>query len=108
MNSSYTWSNFSNEFTNGIFFGVKDNYSTPGTGVKRLIPDYLNTNLGGYFISTLNLNEDLNFGFGLRYEYSSSDVYKYYRNLRWENESYQDRLGEFVINEVLSQEMGYF
>ena len=105
VNSSYTWSNFSNEFTNGIFFGVKDNYSTPGTGVKRLIPDYLNTNLGGYFISTLNLNEDLNFGFGLRYEYSSSDVYKYYRNSRWENESYQDRLGEFVINEVLSQKL---
>ena len=105
VNSSYTWSNFSNEFINGIFFEVKDNYSTPGTGVKRLIPDYLNTNLGGYFISTLNLNEGLNFGFGLRYEYSSSDVYKYYRNSRWENENYQDRLGKYVIKEVLSQKL---
>jgi iron complex outermembrane receptor protein len=105
VNSSYTWSNFSNEFINGIFFEVKDNYSTPGTGVKRLIPDYLNTNLGGYFISTLNLNEGLNFGFGLRYEYSSSDVYKYYRNSRWENKNYQDRLGKYVIKEVLSQKL---
>ena len=105
VNSSYTWSNFSNEFINGIFFEVQDNYSTPGTGVKRLIPDYLNTNLGGYFISTLNLNNELNFGFGLRYEYCSNDVYKYYRNSRWENENYQDRLGKYVIKEVLSQKL---
>ena len=105
VNSSYTWSNFSNEFINGIFFEVQDNYSTPGTGVKRLIPDYLNTKFGGYFISTLNLNNGLNFGFGLRYEYRSNDVYKYYRNSRWENENYQDRLGKYVIKEVLSQKL---
>ena len=105
VNSSYTWSNFSNEFINGIFFEVQDNYSTPGTGVKRLIPDYLNTNLGGYFISTLNLNKGFNFGFGLRYEYRSNDVYKYYRNSRWENKNYQDRLGKYVIKEVLSQKL---
>ena len=105
LNSNYTWSNFSNEFINGIFFEVQDNFSTPGTGVKRLIPDYLNTNLGGYFIFISNLNKRLNFSFGLRYEYHSNDVYKYYRNSRWENENYQDRLGKYVINEILSQKL---
>ena len=105
VNSSYTWSKFSNEFINGIFFEVQDNYSTPGTGVKRLIPDYLKTSLGGYFIFKLNLNKKLNFGFGIRYEYGSNDVYKYYNNSRWENENYQDRLGKYVIKEVLSQKL---
>jgi iron complex outermembrane receptor protein len=105
VNSSYTWSNFYNEFINGIFFEVQDNYSTPGTGVKRLIPDYLNTNIGGYFISKLNLNNGFKFGFGLRYEYHSNDVYKYYRNSRWENKNYQDRLEKYVIKEVLSQKL---
>ena len=105
VNSNYTWSNFSSEFVNGIYFEVQDNYSTPGTGVKRLIPDYLNTKLGGYFVSTFKLNKGLNFDFGLRYQYSSNDVYKYYRNSRWENENYQDLLGEYVINEVLSQKL---
>ena len=105
INSNYTWSNFSSEFVKGIYFEVQDNYSTPGTGVKRLIPDYLNTKFGSYFVSTFDLNKGLNFDFGLRYQYSSNDVYKYYRNSRWENENYQDLLGEYVIKEVLSQKL---
>ena len=105
INSNYTWSNLFSEFTNGIFFDLQDNYSTPGTGVKRLIPDYLNTKFGGYFISKFKLNEGLNIGFGFRYEHSNNDVYKYYRNSRWENENYEERLGKYVINEVLSQKL---
>ena len=105
VNSNFTWSNFSSEFVNGIFFEVQDNYSTPGTGVKRLIPDYLNTKLGGYFVYNSNLRKGMNFSFGLRYQYSSNDVYKFYRNSRWENENYQDLLGEYVIKEVLSQKL---
>ncbi len=105
INLNYTWSNLFNEFNNGIFFELQENYSNPGTGVKRLIPDYLNTKFGGYFISTFKLNRMLNFGLGFRYEYSSNDVYKYYRNFRWENENYEGRLGKYVINEVLSQKL---
>ena len=105
LDSSFDWSNLHNEFVNGIFFEVQDNYSTPGTGIKRFIPDYLKTKFGYYFVSTLNLKNGSNFGFGIRYEYNSSDVYKYYRNSRWENENYEDRLGEYVIKEVLSQKL---
>jgi iron complex outermembrane receptor protein len=105
VNSNYTWSNFSSEFVSGIFFEVQDNYSTPGTGVKRLIPDYLNTKLGGYFVYNSKLSKGVNFSFGLRYQYSSNDVYKFYRNSRWENENYQDLLGKYVIKEVLSQKL---
>ena len=30
----------------------QDNYSNPETGVKRLIPDYLRSEIGGYFLTS--------------------------------------------------------
>ena len=35
------------------FFQIQDNYSNPNTGTRRLIPDYLKTESGSYFTTSL-------------------------------------------------------
>ena len=104
LNTNYEWKNSFAQFSSGLFFEIQNNYSTPGTGVKRLIPDYLKTKFGSYLTGKIENNE-INFGFGLRYEYNSNDVHKYYRNTRWEAENYEEVLGPYVVDEILSQKL---
>lgn len=104
LNTNYEWKNSFAQFSSGLFFEIQNNYSTPGTGVKRLIPDYLKTKFGSYLTGKIENNE-INFGFGLRYEYNSNDVHKYYRNTRWEAENYENVLGPYVVDEILSQKL---
>jgi len=104
LNTSYEWKNSFAGFSSGLFFQIQNNYSTPGTAVKRLIPDYLKTKFGSYVTGKID-NNNINFGFGLRYEYNSNDVHKYYRNTRWEAENYEEILGPYVVDEILSQKL---
>ena len=46
----YEWKNSFAQFSSGLFFEIQNNYSTPGTGVKRLIPDYIKFETGIYLL----------------------------------------------------------
>lgn len=105
FNSNYEWTSSFAEVNSGLFFEIQNNFSTPGTGTKRLIPDYLKTRFGSYITAIIHKNKNFDFGLGLRHEYLSNDVHKYYHNIRWESENYGPRLGPYVINEVLSQKL---
>ena len=53
----------------GLKVNFQDNYSDPETGVKRLIPDYLRSEIGGYFLTSFVPSNLFQLEFGLRYDY---------------------------------------
>lgn len=93
------------EIDSGLFFEIQDNFSTTGTGVKRLIPDYLKTRIGAYFTTSIKKYSGIDLGFGFRYEHNSNDVQKYYHNNLWNSENYEELLGQYVIDEVFNQKL---
>ena len=103
--SSYQWKRSDWSFDGGVFLKIQDNFSNPNTGIRRLIPDYIRTESGNYFTSSFSLSNDFSLGFGFRYTNQYNHVKKYYKNTRWEEENFQDRLGDFVIDEILSQKL---
>ena len=103
--SSYQWKRSDWSFDGGIFLKIQDNYSNPNTGIRRLIPDYIRTESGNYFTTSFNPSNDFSLGLGFRYTNQYNHVKKYYKNTRWEEENFQDRLGDFVIDEILSQKL---
>ena len=103
--SNYQWEKLNLKLDSGVFFQIQDNYSSPYTGSRRLIPDYLRTKLGTYFTASLIPSNNYSVAFGFRFGHQNNHVKKYYKNKRWNEENYQDKLGAFVINEVLSQKL---
>ena len=103
--SNYQWEKLNLKLDSGVFFQIQDNYSSPYTGSRRLIPDYLRTKLGTYFTASLIPSNNYSIAFGFRFGHQNNHVKKYYKNKRWNEENYQDKLGAFVINEVLSQKL---
>ena len=103
--SNYQWERSNWSLDSGVFLQIQDNYSNPLTGIRRLIPDYIKTELGTYFTASLSPSNDFSLGFGFRFGHQNNHVKKYYKNKRWNDENYQDQLGAFVINEVLNQKL---
>ena len=103
--SNYEWSTSLGNFDSGVFFQLQDNYSNPETGIKRLIPDYLKTKLGGYFTATFSNTKDFIFEFGGRYEYHNNEVQKFYTNKRWNLKNYEDPFRRYVIRETVSNKL---
>jgi len=103
--SNYQWEKSNWSLDSGVFFQIQDNYSNPDTGTRRLIPDYLKTELGTYFTASFIPSNNLGLAFGLRFGHQNNHVKKYYKNKRWKEENYQEKLGSFVIKEVLSQKL---
>ena len=103
--ANYQWEKLNWSLDSGVFFQIQDNYSDPDTGTRRLIPDYLKTKLGTYFTASLTPSNNFSLAFGFRYSHQNNHVKKYYKNKRWNEENYQKKLGDFVINEVLSQKL---
>ncbi len=103
--SNYQWEKSNWSLDSGVFFQIQDNYSNPDTGTRRLIPDYLKTELGTYFTAGLTPSNNFSLGFGFRFSHQNNHTKKYYKNKRWNEGNYQDKLGAFVINEVLNQKL---
>ena len=91
--SSYKWEKSDWSFDGGVFFKIQDNYSNPDTGTRRLIPDYIRTELGSYFTTSFNPSNDFGLAFGFRYTNQYNHIKKYYKNKRWREENFEERLG---------------
>ncbi len=105
LTTNYEWGGSKWTFDSGAFLQIQDNYSNPNTGIKRLIPDYIKTRLGAYFTSSYTPSNDFSLGFGFRYGHQNNQVKKFYKISRWNKENYEERLGAYVIREVLSQKL---
>ncbi|HET8737088.1 MAG TPA: TonB-dependent receptor, partial [Pricia sp.] len=87
----------------GLMGRYQNNFADPGTGVRRLIPDYDQTDVGVYGIIDYRLNGHWLFEAGGRFDYSYMDVFKFYRNSLWESRGYDQRYPGIVVEELDSQ-----
>jgi len=87
----------------GIIGRYQKNYPDPGTGIRRLIPDYTKYDLGGYAMLDTNISESLIIELGGRFDYTHMNVYKFYRTSFWESRNYDILLPEIVVEEVGAQ-----
>ncbi len=105
LGSNYEWNTGLGNFDSGIFVQVQDNFSNPETEIRRLIPDYLKSILGGYFTATFDNTKNFLFEFGARYEYHNNEVQKFYKNSRWNLKNYEAPFRKYVIREEKSQKL---
>ena len=87
----------------GIIGRYQKNYPNPGTGIRRIIPDYTKYDLGAYAMFDTNINESLIMEIGGRFDYTHMNVYKFYRKSFWESRNYDTLLPEIVVEEVGTQ-----
>lgn len=87
----------------GVSGTFQRNFSDPTLGVRRLIPDYTQLQLGTYAsFQYVSLNDFVWEG-GLRYDFSHLDAKKYYKRNRWERLGYDQRFEDLVIRNIGSQ-----
>ncbi|MGB6153826.1 MAG: TonB-dependent receptor [Pricia sp.] len=87
----------------GVMGRYQNNFADPGTGVRRLIPDYDKYDFGVYGVLDYQLNDDWLLEAGGRFDYTYMDVLKYYRSSLWEARGYDDRFPEIVVLELDNQ-----
>ena len=89
---------------NGFF---QDNFSTPDTGVKRLIPDYIKFETGIYFLGNFQKSNAFLWEWGLRLDHVSYDSKKYYYKSVWNERNYNIlfkgfETGQDFTNQILT------
>jgi iron complex outermembrane receptor protein len=87
----------------GIIGRYQKNYPDPGTGIRRIIPDYTKYDLGAYAMFDTNINESLIIEIGGRFDYTHMNVYKFYRTSFWESRNYDSLFPEIVVEEIGAQ-----
>lgn len=87
----------------GNSFSFQENKANPETGVRPLIPDYLQTELGTYAIATFNLNDKTIFETGIRYDFAKINATKYYFVSRWNERNYNHIFPNFEVQTVVNQ-----
>ena len=90
-------------FSTGIIGRYKDNFASPETGVRRLIPDYESYQFGVYGIADYNLNSNWLVEAGLRYDYTFVDAFKFYRESFWNERGYNNEFEDLVIKTESNQ-----
>jgi iron complex outermembrane receptor protein len=87
----------------GINAMLQDNYSDPNTGVKRLIPDYIKTQLGSYLVGSYKPSNSFHWDWGVRLDHVGWDVQKYYNVSDWKNRNYNTIFPQFEVNNIGNQ-----
>lgn len=82
-------------FELGINGMIQDNYSTPDTGVKRLIPDYIKFENGLYITGTYQKSNSFLWEWGVRLDYINYDSKKYYYKSVWQERNFNSLFEEF-------------
>ncbi len=86
-------------FKIGISGGYQTNFPDPGTGVRRLIPDYDKYLLGVYTLSELIFFNGLIFSSGIRYDFNHIDAKKFYLKSRWNSLNYNQDFSSIIIDD---------
>ena len=87
----------------GVMGRYQNNFPNPNTGVRRLIPDYDKYDFGIYGIVDHKANERWHLEAGIRYDYSTMDVFKYYRTSFWESRNYDELYSDLVVEDLGTQ-----
>ncbi len=87
----------------GINGYAQENFASPDTGVRRIIPDYKRLGLGAYAGMEYAISDDWNFDVGTRLDFSQIDAQKFYRTSFWEARSYNLDFGNTVVEDFGTQ-----
>ena len=87
----------------GVAYSFQENKPNPNTGIRRLIPDYMMTTVGGYATMEYSVNSDLTLDGGIRYDHVYLDALKYYRNSRWKERGYDEDFGSIIVQQLDNQ-----
>lgn len=98
FDSSDSW-----KIKTGALLRFQQNIASPDTDVRRLIPDYIRTDWGLYITGKNELNDNLEFDFGARYDYNFYDVKKFYLISRWNALGYDALFSDLIIRQESSQ-----
>ena len=103
---------FKNEFDKlkfdiGVNTGFQKNIASPLTGVRPLIPDYKKVEFGVYNIINYALKSNLNLDFGMRYDYTNLQAFKYYFKSRWLERGYDEVFTKFIVAESANKDQWY-
>lgn len=91
------------DFNYGIKGEFQNNFPSPDTGVKRIIPDYSKYDFGTYFISNFELKKNWVMETGIRYDFSQMNVSKWYRESFWLSRNYDKLYSEIVVRKIGNQ-----
>ena len=81
----------------GLVVGNQSNESNPGTGVKRLIPDYQSQQYAGYLLGSQPLSDQWIIDTGVRIDHQAIKGYKYYRTGFWDQRQYGNDFSDWVV-----------
>ena len=87
----------------GFLARYQNNFASPDTGVRRLIPDYDKYDFGAYLTSEFVVNDKLTLDGGFRYDFNKINAKKFYRTSVWEDLGYNVDFADIIIEEVGSQ-----
>ena len=87
----------------GIMGRFQDNFANPATEVRRLIPDYKKYDFGAYTTAEWQLNDNLTFDAGIRYDFNRIDAKKFYLKSRWEERGYDIDFSDIIIEDFPTQ-----
>jgi iron complex outermembrane receptor protein len=80
----------------GLF---QQNFASPETGIRPLIPNYDKLDFGAYAIASHNFTETLIFDAGVRYDFSSIKATKYFLKSRWIERGYTPQFDNLIVGE---------
>lgn len=87
----------------GLMYRYQNNFADPGTGVRRLIPDYQKYDLGAFMTGSYSLSHSFAADAGIRYDFTRVDALKFYQISRWTLNNYQDDFGDLIVEELATQ-----
>ena len=87
----------------GVNAGFQNNFASPATGIRPLIPNYEKLDAGIYGIASVSLSDGLALDGGLRYDFSKVDAKKFYFKSRWTERGYDVLFPQFEVREVGDQ-----
>lgn len=95
--------NLNRKINFGIMMRSQNNFASPNTGVKRLIPDYNKYDFGTYATIQARPFDNLIIDAGMRYDFNRIDAKKFYRKSRWEELGYNTDFSDIIIKETPTQ-----
>jgi len=87
----------------GLLGRYQENFASPDTGVRRLIPDYDKLDFGFFVIGEYQINDQLLLEGALRYDFTNIDAKKFYRTSRWLERGYDSEFQDLIIDDLGTQ-----
>ncbi len=96
-------SNLDRIYNFGFLGRFQDNFATPDTGIRRIIPDYKKYDFGVFATTEWKLNDALALDAGIRYDFNLIDAKKFYLKSRWNSQGYDEDFSDIIIEEFSTQ-----